>query len=370
MTSIRPFIFSIVAILFVVAIILVSTEASARTWKTDRSSIEGDFDSLQNNGTKVRIKRSDGKFVRVDLYKLSDEDQKYIEQINSESDDFEEETEEGDFEEEKEPTPSIVPSFPVEDNSVENLIKTINLLEKEGQYLVARQKILKTLQEKFSEKLIDLWIQLDANLCPSSLYYKCSISIFTPEEQTWTETGLNVGSIVPGGGLITYEMAKKMQQERFNKDAAKDFGTLDRASISKTLDIYETLKKSTETLLSYINNEMLNTEDGNLLKKLSNYSTKVKTFKNKIKTQRTNYLSYCVVSPYLADTDRWLYLADSQKIGFILPQKEALDKAIKVLFFSCHGQHLYECNEDVRKQFFEVQKKLKSMVSSSEFEEL
>lgn len=374
MTSNRPFILSIVAVLFAVATVLVSTEAFARTWKTDKSSIEGEFDSLQDNGTKVRIKRSDGKFVRVDLNKLSEEDRLYIEQ-NYTNSDFEEEPEESDFEEEKEPASSIIPSVPKEDNSVENLIKTVKLLENEGQHLVARQKLLKALQDEFSEKLVDLWIQLDANLCPSSQNYKHSKSVFTPEEQTNEEIALSTGSWVLdgttlGGGYFARERAKKLKKERLDKDVAKDFGTLDKDSISKTLEIYDTLKKSTETLLSYLNNEILNTEDNKLLKKISDYSVKVKAFKNKIKIQRTNYLSYCVVSPYLADVDRWLYLSNEQKEWFLWPQKEALDKAIKVLSFSCHGQHLYECNEDIRKQFFDVQKKLKSMVSSTVYEEL
>ena len=271
------------------------------------------------------------------------------------------------------PEPSSINDQPAtkENESVNDIIKSVRLLEKEGQYLVVRKKLLLALQNDFSEKLIDLWIQLDTNLCPPSKNYKNSLSIFTPEEKTWTEYMLGPKVIVVyGTPVVISDMSEKYKKERLDKDMAKDFGTLEKGAISKTLEIYETLKKSTDALLSYLENEMLQTEDCVLLKKLSDYSTKVNALKKAIKTQRTNYLSYCVVSPYLADSERWIYLANEQAEYTLWPQKESLDKAVKMLSFSCHGQYLYECSEDVRKQFFEVQKKLKSMVSTTVQEEL
>ncbi|MBQ6615686.1 MAG: hypothetical protein IJH67_04885 [Thermoguttaceae bacterium] len=361
MTSIRPFVLSIVTIMFVVAVFLVSTETSALTWKTEKFSVEGDFDFLKDNDTIVQIQRSDGIVVQVDLNKLSDSDQLYIEQNYSES----------DLEDDNTLNSSNQQSVTEKDNSGDNLIKAVNLLEKEGQYLVARKKLLLALQNDFSEKLLDLWIKLDNNLCPPSKNYKHSLSVFTPEKRTWAEYLLD-DKVIVGGGVVIYipNMAEKYKKERLDKDMAKDFGTLEKGAISKTLEIYETLKKSTDALLSYLENEMLQTKDCVLLKKLSDYSTKVKALKKAIKTQRTNYLSYCVVSPYLADSERWIYLANEQAEYTLWPQKESLDKAVKMLSFSCHGQYLYECSEDVRKQFFEVQKKLKSMVSTTVQEEL
>ena len=69
---------------FVLTLLLLCTFVSysqageVRTWTAGNHSVEGEFVELLENGMIVRIRKTNGKFTRVPLAKLSEEDQEYI----------------------------------------------------------------------------------------------------------------------------------------------------------------------------------------------------------------------------------------------------------------------------------------------------
>lgn len=91
--------------------------------------------------------------------------------------------------------------------------------------------------------------------------------------------------------------------------------------------------------------------------------------KKELKRDRNAFLSYNVVSPYLFETERLFFLADSDYFALHGRDKETLDKAVSILATACHKEWLFQVNEDVRQQFIHVQTMLKQLAKKVELED-
>lgn len=136
----------------------------------------------------------------------------------------------------------------------------------------------------------------------------------------------------------------------------------------KKIAQYDMLKKSQKKLklewrkyLKSVSNKKELDDYIEILKKLNN-------FKKKIITRRTNYISYSVVSPYLADAQRNIELSNIDEI--IGHNEEYLRKAAKLMAKGAYNNILLQANEDVREQFYKVYQKLKETAGDKELEDL
>lgn len=86
----------ILAILFLCTFLVScdKTTGDVRVWTSGIHTVEGEFVELTENGTIVRIRKTDGKVVNIPLSKLCPEDQEYIKGIENP---FEEEDSETSF---------------------------------------------------------------------------------------------------------------------------------------------------------------------------------------------------------------------------------------------------------------------------------
>ena len=76
-----------------------------------------------------------------------------------------------------------------------------------------------------------------------------------------------------------------------------------------------------------------------------------------------------MISPYLWEAERWIFLADSNYLALQFKDKQALDKAVNFLATACHKELLYQASEDIRMQFAGIQRALKQVASENELED-
>lgn len=169
--------------------------------------------------------------------------------------------------------------------------------------------------------------------------------------------------------IIYFITTQEKEKERIEKMKQLDFNLLAPEQIKTKISQFDFLKKSVHTIEKIVDNE-LTKSDREHLPTIVKYFKQIEKLKTEIKKKRTDFVSYDVISPYLADATRWLIVSKGKWYLLIFEDKEAFKIAIKNLTQSCHQNLLMESNEDVRIQFFEVQKQLKSAVGKDEFEEL
>lgn len=262
---------------------------------------------------------------------------------------------------------------------VDSLIEKVKSLEKNGDYKNSRIILAKELGSKFSHQIVSYWIQSDQKILDSISVKNKSISIFEPNKRSATEYWAIFKEVAdssvckdPAPVRVGKSSSEYLKEKRLKNDENKNFDLLTHNKISETLEIFDVLKFSVSTLQTILDltiQQNFKQIDQDELSKLNGYKKQTKEMKVEIKDKHTQFLSYDVVSPYLAAVNQWLYLAKAKGTWFQLNEK-AFDIAIKNLSLACHHQKLMECSEEVRLQFFEVQKTLKSMVGKEEFEEL
>lgn len=258
-----------------------------------------------------------------------------------------------------------------------DLFEKVKLLEENGEYETSRVILADALQNEFSPQIVDYWIQTDEKKLQSMNIRHAELTQFNRVERTWGEFGkeqaVAVGMewLVPGvgfwGGGTAY--SRKKETERIEKMKEMNFDLLSQEDVRSGIEIFEDLKKSVQVLQALVS-QQLRKADKDQLPPLIDYSKRIKELKANIKNKRTQFISYDVISPYLADVARWLVISKGKWYLMIFEDKEAFKKAVKNLSMACHQTLLMQSNDEVRFQFFEVQKVLKAQAGKEEFEEL
>jgi hypothetical protein len=75
---------------------------------------------------------------------------------------------------------------------------------------------------------------------------------------------------------------------------------------------------------------------------------------NEVKQNRYNYISFDVLSPYLARAEQQIFLAENTSSLFSSYSPEILQQAVKTLAKTDHQNILFEADSEVREQFFRV----------------
>lgn len=90
----------------------------------------------------------------------------------------------------------------------------------------------------------------------------------------------------------------------------------------------------------------------------------LRDIKERLRTNRTNYLSYYVVLPYLKEANR---LFSTAYRPFDKNLRPPIIEGVKLLAKALHKEWLVQCNQDVISYFTDVTAYLKDLVSESEF---
>lgn len=133
------------------------------------------------------------------------------------------------------------------------------------------------------------------------------------------------------------------------------------------LGAYDTAGDNIQYMKSLLNQEMA--RDFGNIDKLNNLFNSVEKQEKQLSEDRMAYLSFSVISPYLWEACRQIFLADSDYLALEVRDKEILDKAVIFLAKSCHNEWINEADIIVRRQFVDTQRALKEVASKTEIED-
>ena len=84
---------------------------------------------------------------------------------------------------------------------------------------------------------------------------------------------------------------------------------------------------------------------------------------------RSIFISRGVISPYLAETEKWLFLAKGEWYRLYKSHTSELYKAVDYIATSAHKEWLHESNDETREQFIRLWGEMKKLASKREWEE-
>ncbi len=266
----------------------------------------------------------------------------------------------------------------------QDILEKIEILNNDHEYELARE-LLKGLDAGDNSTLavMEYWVILDEKfLNQLSTYKKNKITNLNYDKAICTQSQNlaedTMVSQIPILGLAknsyhfikgesftsmgrTYDDNKKMAKLRnsspqlFNINEAK-----------KIIKKYDILKKSMEDLKILKSNYMRNCSIKEL-KKAKLLLNQIRNLKTKTKEDRTGFISYTVVSPYLATAEILICIANTELIGH---NEKFLQEAAKTLAKGAYKDILLQSNEDVRDQFYQVFQYLKETAGDKELEDL
>jgi hypothetical protein len=259
----------------------------------------------------------------------------------------------------------------------------IVILDNEREYQTSRELLNDFITNDNKMDSLKFWLVQDKKILQNLYFSKNKLTLLRLKqskvgEKTAKKYAIeNMWSIIPVGGLVkgaydTYKGQNSYQTYNSEKNNyiqyvnSYDISLFDISNAKKILKQFDELKKS-QKKLNYILKEYIKESDTQEFKKILPLLKEVKNFKNNIKTRRTNFISYTVISPYLADAQRYIILSDLDTIGH---NEEYLKKAAKSMAKGAYKDILLESNEDVRDQFYTVFQKLKNTAGEKEWEDL
>ena len=255
----------------------------------------------------------------------------------------------------------------------------VNKLFDKGEYVIAAEVLLDEINEEMSRADIDgmvVWIEKLAGKLrvgggclkkfvppdPDDAYEKVRA-----EQGWWFRIGITFTKI---GVAWKNDAQRVIVADRYLDKTP----LMSAETAQEELARFDAVKNLTETLDKVVLSRCK--IDGKDWNHYINQKKKLSSIKKNIKANRTRFLSYEVVSPYLYEAHCHLFagISDSAKVSSFnqkCPErvKEYRMKGIKLLANACHNEWLYSCSQDVRDQFIEIQKFMKWNVSEKEYEE-
>lgn len=258
-----------------------------------------------------------------------------------------------------------------------NIKNKINILNNQFEYEISRELLRSSIDKDNKIDAMKFWISLDEELLDELNHnIKDALTIVSPLPMSKTEADNRdwlwhcipiVGDLIvlkkaEDGTLPSQKLAKlhiKLEDKHIDVLTIKAAKTY--------LNLYDELKKSQQTLKQLIDDYSIQ-DDTSEFKLLVQILKSYNSLKNKIKTQRINFISYSIVSPYLADAHRYIILSNYRRgIGH---NERDLQKAAQQMAKGAYKDILLESNEDVRKQFYNVYQALKNVAGDKELEDL
>ena len=109
-----------------------------------------------------------------------------------------------------------------------------------------------------------------------------------------------------------------------------------------------------------------NTEEQETILKLKNDA---RDAKDRLICNRCVFISYGVVDPVLAETEKYIYLSRGKWWKLYQPDYENLKLGITFMAHAFNNTWLFECDEPTRMHFYQVQTKLKEMSARRRWED-
>jgi len=136
---------------------------------------------------------------------------------------------------------------------------------------------------------------------------------------------------------------------------------------------HEKLLKDIESLKSYVMIAQKVTKDylveNKFDKDITNVYANIEKLKEYLKSYRTAYLSYSVVSPTLALSSQLIYIAKRKTLVPFSADEQTLRLAAEVMAEAASGQIIREVTSDVRKQFLAVNREFKQVAGNALLDE-
>ena len=253
-------------------------------------------------------------------------------------------------------------------------------LEDRGEFALAAEMLVENLKEGYSyqncQLLIDFNQRVLAKLSPEIT--KTTPTLFVPPEKDgfwkrnksgWKTTVCTLVIDIGMMGFVANQvwLNKKATdaQRAAVKNLKNDLPNLEKVQL--VLENYDIVKSVIVYLEKTLKAEIKKNPD-TMDSTLSQLQI-VREQKNLLKGNRTKYLSYVVISPYLWEAERQIFLADNDYLALKFRDKENLDDAVHFLAKACHKEWLYQSSEDVRQQFESAQRALKQVASKTELDD-
>lgn len=137
----------------------------------------------------------------------------------------------------------------------------------------------------------------------------------------------------------------------------------------RTLACYDLLRDHVQNLLDGTEERLVREAPGD--EALESLRRDLLALKKEIRVARTRFVSYTLVSPFLAETVRLRRIAKDSFLQMLFNHRANAGKrldAISMLALACHNEILMSCTEDVRIQFCDVVSGLKRISRPAEWE--
>ena len=137
----------------------------------------------------------------------------------------------------------------------------------------------------------------------------------------------------------------------------------------RTLAMYDLLREHIQSQLKQTENRLVEERPGD--KELEALRLDLLKLKENVRTWRTRFVSYNLVSPFLAETVRLRRIAKDSFFQMLFNHRANAGKrldAVSMLALACHKDILLSCTEDVRIQFCDTISGLKRISKPAEWE--
>ena len=241
----------------------------------------------------------------------------------------------------------------------EGIKNKVEILNNQGEYEISRELLRDFIDEENKIDAMKFWISLDEKLL-TELSYNSNNKLTTIKKPNNTLTQVM---------MTTSILILDKYKEHFKSIINLKNKYITLISINKAKDIlakYDKLKKS-QQVLAILLKKYIKESNTIEFKQLLPILKSHKNLKNKIKTKRTNFISYTVISPYLADAHRKIILSNEDIVGH---DETYFQEAAKQMAKGAYKNILFESHEDVREQFYNVYRSLKDVAGDKELEDL
>ena len=205
--------------------------------------------------------------------------------------------------------------------------------------------------------LIKRFLDEDNELFNTIVFTYNNKTEYIPAKQTKREAFLHYWLKTPAARLVDTQSTQKeiaeLKEERKKKDLDVEYKLLNIETINKNLRLFKTLEDSIEDLhlsiekriddLNQYTQDRIKSQTLKQKKFLSSVLKKINEFRLKVYKKKMEYISYSVVSPYLADAARAL--------EWELPN---CNEKIDMLYLMYKNEWIQNCSDDVKAQFSEL----------------
>ena len=242
------------------------------------------------------------------------------------------------------PTPSVttttktVTSPPETTSPVKEYLAKADYLLNQNQIRLAREIIQDGYQVTGDMTLLDRWLEVDKRLFDELKIQN--------QKRTLSQLA-SVGSLPPSRNFWSN------RQQQIQYEINNPIATLSFTEVDQVLEGYEQLKLSLIKLGTVLQDkirEVTSQDLPQIEKQWRQYQSMV----DEIKQSRYDYISFDVLSPYLARAEQQIFLAENMSSLFSAYSPEILQQAVKTLAKTDHQNILFEADPAVRDQFFRV----------------